>query len=70
MSLEQLEQVMKEDLTSFKGWVTAREREAVLYAVGVCRTLSAQEKSGWRNHSLLNFKSQIEQALSISNVIH
>lgn len=45
VSLEQLEQVMMDDLTSFKGWVTAREREAVLYAVGVCRTLSAQEKS-------------------------
>ena len=46
VSLEQLEQAMMNDLTNFKGWLTAREREAVLYAVGVCRTLSAQEK-GW-----------------------
>ena len=29
---------------NFKGWLTDREREAVLYAVGVCRTLSPQEK--------------------------
>ncbi len=44
VSLEQLEQAMMEDVMNFKGWLTAREREAVFYAVGVCRTLSAQEK--------------------------
>ncbi|MEP6889481.1 MAG: hypothetical protein ABI955_02145 [Nitrospirota bacterium] len=33
VSLEQLEQTMMDDVTSFKGWLTAHEREAVLYAV-------------------------------------
>ena len=51
VSLEQLEQAMLKDVTSFKGWLTAREREAVLYAVGVCRTLSTQEK-GWLAEAL------------------
>jgi len=49
--LEQLGQAMMHDLTSFKGWLTAREREAVLYAVRVCRTLSAQDK-GWLAEAL------------------
>jgi hypothetical protein len=51
VSLGQLEEAMMNDLTSFKGWLTAREREAVLYAVGVCRTLSAKEK-GWLAEAL------------------
>lgn len=46
VSLEQLEQAMMGDISIFKGWLTARERGAVLYAVGICRTLSPQEK-GW-----------------------
>ncbi len=51
MRLEHLEQAMMNDLTSFKGWLTARERDAALYAVSVCRTLSVQEK-GWLTEAL------------------
>ena len=51
VSLEQLEHAMMKELTTFKGWLTANEREAVLYAVKVCRTLSAKEKD-WLTEAL------------------
>ena len=51
VSLEHLEHAMMNDMTSFKGWLTAYDREAVLYSVQVCRTLSAKEK-GWLAEAL------------------
>ena len=44
LSLEDLVLAVMKDLENLKGNISAREREAINYAVKVCRTLSPKEK--------------------------
>lgn len=43
MEMEDVERQLNEDMSNIKDMITASEREAILYAVKDCRTLSKQE---------------------------